>query len=292
MPRRNLGSFVSDKIARTNPLEGGPAFEAWQNSTNVMSSTWGDYVSRLAEQLPDGEEMHLNALLAKLCISRVELQDPSVHFGANSGYEFGEYETHFQKTTHREVADYYAPEVTRLQMTLDAILEGYKVSDQAAADKQADMLQDTIETASENFRLVTNPTEEQEIYYANEQNARCMRRDALRSGVVMPLAEFVDTMLDVNLIHDGDFKSELAHVWVRSLSSALQDFQYEYGYASDMPVSHIVVGREMFSAMRGGLRHLWPEQEAHNKQRWQEVKSVFITRRIHEHPLITGTGEK
>lgn len=292
MPQRKLDSFVSGGIARTNPLEGGPAFEAWQNGTSVMASTWGDYASRLAELLPEGEDASLDAILGKLCIGRGELRDPAIHFGVGSGYEFSDYETHFREVTHKEVTDYYAPEVARLQMTLDAILEGYKVDDQAEADKQADKLQDEIDAASEKFRELADPTEEQEIDYDNEQNARWMKRDALRSGVVIPLAEFVDTMLQVNLIHDGDFKSELAHVWVRSLSSALQEFHYEYSYAAEMPVSSIVVGREMFATMRDSLEHLWPEQEAHRKQRWQEVKSVFITNRIQEHPLITGVGEK
>lgn len=292
MSQRTLDLFVSSKIARTNPLEGGPAFEAWQNGTRIMASTWGDYISRLAEQMPDDEVVNLDSLLAKLCIGREELHDRSVHFGINSGYEFSDYETNFRKVTYKEVTDYYASEVARLQMTLDAILEGYIVADQTEADLQAVKLQAKIVSASEKFRALDSPTEKQEIDYGNKQSARYMQRDALRSGVVIPLSEFVDTMLQVNLIHDGDFKSELAHVWIRSLSSALQDFHYEYSYASEMPVSSMVVGREMFAVMRKGLEHLWPEQEAHRRQRWEDVESVFITNHIQEHPLITGLGEK
>lgn len=292
MPRRKLDSFVSNRIARTNPLEGGPAFEAWQNGTPIMASTWGDYASCLAEQLPDGCDTSLDTILRMLCIGRDELRDPTIHFGVDSEYEFSDYETHFRKITHQEASDYYAPEVARLQMTLDTILQGYRVNDQAEADKQADKLQDEIDLASEKFRKINSPTKEQEIDYDNKQNARCMQRDALRSGIVIPLAEFVDTMLQVNLIHDGDFKSELAHVWVRSLSSALQNFHHEYSYASEMPASSIVVGREMFTAMRNGLEHLWPEQEAHRKQRWQDIEPIFITNRIEKHPLVTGVGER
>lgn len=288
---RQLDSFVSGKIARTNPLEGGPAFEAWQNGTSVMASTWGDYVSRLAELVPD-DEIQLDDLLAKLCIGREELQDPTVHFGQGNPYEFGDYEESFRRVAHKEAEDYYAPEVTRLQMTLDAILEGYKVSDQSSADEEANIIQDEIRRADETLRAIPAPTQEQHSEHDIEQSARCMRRDALQSGVVIPLAEFVDTMLQVNLIHDGDFKSELAHVWVRALSSTIENFYHEYNYAPDMPVDKIVVGQELFGYMRGYLGHIWKEKEAHYKQRWQEVKPVFITNYIHEHPLVTGLGEK
>lgn len=288
---RKLDSFVSGKIARTNPLEGGPAFEAWQNGTSVMASTWGDYVSRLAELVPE-DEVQLDDLLTKLCIGREELRDHTVHFGPGNSYEFGDYKYHFRSVTYKEAEDYYAPEVARLQMTLDAILEGYKVTNQASADKEADVVQDEISRADEAFDNIAAPTEEQQDEHNIEQNARCMRRDALQSGVVIPLAEFADTMLQVNLIHEGYFKSELAHLWVRALSSAIQNFYREYNYAPNMPVDRIVVGRELFADMRWTLADIGNEKEAHYKRRWQEVEPVFITNYIHEHPLVTGLGEK
>lgn len=292
MPQRKLDSYVSGQIARTNPLEGGPAFEAWQSGRSVMASTWGDYASRLAEMLPDGEDKSLDTILSKLCIGHDELQDPSIHFGDDYGSEFSDYETHFRNATYKEATEYYAPEVKRLQMILDAILEGYEVDDQTAADERADKLEHEIEAAHEKFRNLDNPTEEQEDNYTSEEIRLCMQRDALRSGVVIPVKEFVDTMLEVNLIHDEDFKSELAHVWVRSLRLALLDFYDEYDCVSEMPVSSIVVGRDIFANMRSRLEHLQPEQEDHYNKRWEEVESVFITNHIKEHPLITGIGEK
>ncbi|MCA9341517.1 hypothetical protein KC952_03215 [Candidatus Saccharibacteria bacterium] len=292
MPRRKLDSYVSGQIARTNPLEGGPAFEAWQNGSSVMASTWGDYASRLVEKLPDGEDISLETILTKFCIDLDKFQDPSIHFGDAYGSKFSEYKTHFRNVTYKEVTEYYAPEVKRLQMILDAILEGYEVDNQAVADKRADELQNEIDAAYEEFRKLDNPTEEQEDNYTSEQIRLCMQRDALRSGVAIPLAKFVDNMLQVSLIHDEDFKSELAHVWVRSLESAFSDFYDKYDYASEMHVSKIVVGRDIFANMRSRLKSLQPEQEDHYNKRWQEVEPVFITNHIKEHPLITGIGEK
>ena len=291
MAKNELSSYVSGGIARKNPLEGGPALEAWRNGTNIMASTWGDYVSRLAELLGEAD---VDILLSKLCIDRDELRDPSVHFDVKSGGEgeFVDYKERFRRASYKEITDCYAPEIARLQMTLDTILEGYRVPDQDEARKEAKLIQEEITQASELFRVVDDPTPEQQDAYDIEQDERCMRRGALVSGTVIPLAEFVDAILQVNLIHSGDFQSELAHVWVRALSAALDRFFDEYGHAPNMPVSRIVVGREIFDNMRDNLGDIWPEQRAHYEQRWAEVEPVFITTRIQEHPLVKGVGEK
>lgn len=290
MPRRRLDSYVSNRIARTNPLEGGPAFEAWQNGTNVMASTWGDYASRLAELLED--DIPLDGLLGKLCIGRLELQDPTVHFGTRLGWEFDDYMSHFQRVTHNEALDYYAPEIKRLQMTLDAILEGYKVPDVMAAREESGRIQDEIAEAEELFDDNSRTSDEEREAHLFGQTERCMRRDALDSGVIIPIDEFVSTLLSVNLIQDGDFKSDLAQVWVRALKNAVESFLYDWDYAADIPAGRVVLGRDTFMEMRAGLGHIWREQEAHREQRWKEVEPVFITNYIQEHPLITGEGEK
>lgn len=290
MPQRRLDSYVSNGIARTNPLEGGPAFEAWQNGTNIMASTWGDYTSRLAEQLAD--DIPLDGLLGKLCISRAELEDPTVHFGPKSGWEFDNYRSYFDRVSQKEALNYYTPEIKRLQMTLDAILEGYKVPDEAAAREEAERIQDEIVEADRSFVDDSSTSDEEHEAHLFAQAERCMKRDALHSGVVIPIDEFVSTMLSVNLIQEGDFKSELAQAWVRSLGNSIDYFLKDYDYAADIPANRVVLGRDAFMWMRSDLDHIWPEQEAHRKQRWEEVKPVFITHYIQEHPLITGEGEK
>lgn len=290
MPRRRLDLYVSNGIARTNPLEGGPAFEAWQNGTNIMASTWGDYISRLAERLED--DIPLEGLLGKLCIGRSELQDPTVHFGPRRAWEFDDYIGQFQRFTHQEALDYYTPEIKRLKTTLDAILEGYKVPDSAVAREEAERIQDAVAEAEKSFDDNSHTSDEEREAHLFEQTERCMKRDALYSGVIIPIDEFVSTMLSVNLIQDGDFKSDLAQVWVRALKNAVESFLYDWDYAADIPTGRVVLGRDTFMEMRAGLGHIWREQEAHRVQRWQEVEPVFITNYIQEHPLITGEGEK
>lgn len=290
MPQRRLDSYVSYGIARTNPLEGGPAFEAWQNGTNVMASTWGDYTSRLAEQLED--DIPLEGLLGKLCIGRSELEDPTVHFGPRRDWEFDDYMGQFQRVTHKEALEYYTPEIKRLQMTLDAILEGYKVPDVVAAREEAGRIQAEIAEAEDLFDDDSSTSDDEREAHLFAQTERCMNRDALDSGVTIPIDEFVSTMLSVNPVQDGDFKSDLAKVWVRALNNAVDSFLNDWNYAADIPASRVVLGRDTFMVMRIGLAHIWREQEAHRKQRWEEVKPVFITNYIQEHPLITGKGEK
>ena len=246
-----------------------------------MADTWGGYVSRLAELLDD-ESLSLDDLLSMLRIDRSDLQDPTVHF--NDRTEFEGYKLRFRK----EMADYYAPEIARMQKIFDDIIDGHKVPDQAAANEEADQMQDEIDCAE------PGPTQEDYETYCIEQAVRGMRRDALRSGAIMPITEFVATMLSVNLINDGDFKSELAPVWVRALNRALESFYtnrtYEDGNVSDVPADRIVVGQETFTYMRDSLEDIREEIDKCQYWPWKIVEPVFVTDHAQINALITGVG--
>src|SRR5690606_35090476 len=80
---KNLDSFVSGKIARTNPLEGGPAYDAAIEGRPNIADTWGGYVTRLM----DYHDLSPEDAIAALGVTKEQLADPDVQFTTAESYE-------------------------------------------------------------------------------------------------------------------------------------------------------------------------------------------------------------
>lgn len=269
MPARQLGSTLSHRVARINPFQGGPELQAWLDGSLIIATTWGDRVSRLAEHL--GEPVSLETLLGKLCVGRDVLQDPGVHFKDSHGREFETYQRHFQETTRQELYSQYAPDIQRLELTLDAILGSFRVEDHRKARAEADKLQETIDATAKRGDTII---------------PLVMRREALRSGVVAPLQDIFTSILEVNAIHEGEFMSELAPVWVRAFSEALDDYCDKWRSHSSLEAKEAIVGRQFFDVMRRNLTFTRQEEDEYTRARWEEIQPVFITRHFENHPLL------
>lgn len=284
----DLASHVSGKIARTNPLEGGPEMEAWRNGSAVMADTWGGYVSRLGELL--GPEVGLPELLGKLCIDREALADPKVQFAGPGQAGFNTYRGIVRNRVYEEVKDYFKPELVRLHTIIDAIMEGYRVPDENQANEQAEELQLQIQAVSAEEMRSLAPDERAAL--SMKQTALCMHRDALGTGVVIPAAEFVSIMLSANVVASEDAPSELAENWVAAVKYTLENFIDEFSYDKHIPAEQCVLGRDAFVEMKAHLLDLSDQMMRAENERWDKIRPVFYARPISEHPLVTGINEK
>lgn len=266
MPKQlSLDSFVSGRIARTNPIEHTPEFEAALNGHDFVPDTWGGYATRLM----DYHDLEPAEAIAALRLTSEQLSDPDILFTTDSYYDPRQY---YLKLFHKEALSDFEVEARRLRGVVDLVMTAYLVGDEKAASEQADQLQ---------AQISNRELEEDKIDLA------CARRDSLISGVQISMDEFVQTMLGANVI-DEEHPSELATQWIQSIKDVVEDTCREYFLDEEVKASDIVLGREAFTFMK---RLLSPGEEAYRvaDENWNYIKPVFIARPLKEFSLIAGT---
>jgi hypothetical protein len=263
----SLDSFVSGGIARRNPIEHTPEFEAALSGSTIIPDTWGGYATRLM----DLYDLEPSEAIAILGLTREQMADPEIKFGPQA-YHRSPYSFFVHGRFYEEAQKDLKVEARRLRSVVDIVMSGYVLVDTVVANEEADKIQTKIESRE---------------LSSDEMNLACAERDASYSGVRISLDEFVATMLSVNAI-SGEEPSELAQLWVRSVKEVVEDICRKYVIDEESIVKNIVLGRDAFTEMKGGLN---PSQEALEaaEDRWDFIKPVFTARPLREFSLLAGT---
>ena len=268
---------VSGSIARVMPVEGGPATEAMFKRNNVVKASWGHYASTLLEYWSErGENYEPAQILELLGVDSEMLRDNRVQFQQSSYPSFSEYTSDRMAVFRKQAEQYFAPEAERLCEIIDVVMSGYTV-DQTVATEEIKGIRTQLKGHVGN----------------DEFTKLALRDDALESGVVIDLAEFVDTMLKVQTIQPGEFQSELSRTWLRGVRNALGDVKNNYRkygvYKSEkQKVNGVVVGRDAFLTVKRTLRQAEKEISGLSQEMWAIIQPAFTAPKLAEHPLITG----
>jgi hypothetical protein len=285
-----LVSNLSGAIARTNPLEGGPEFEAMFNH-GVISTTKSHHLSILM----DRGDYEVDEALSVLDWSMDDIREPGIFLPDTRAFD----------SFHRSKMDDFRDEartdltieVKRLKSIVDIVMTGYMVGDQEEADTQADQIQADIREASDQY---TGPTSEMCIkeddheglkQYTDQSNAqavRCMERDALNSGVRMNAAEFVATMLNITHVLDPERPSELWKVWVSAIENTI-DRIWRDAVKPDPPISKLIADRSAFKNMKDMLEDTYRQEEETARARWALMQPAFLTKQFNDAPIMTGS---
>ncbi|MBP9738883.1 hypothetical protein KBD20_04295 [Candidatus Saccharibacteria bacterium] len=280
--RHHLASYVSGSIARKNPLEGGPRLEAALDGSGVIADTWGGYATRLMD-LYDIEPEEAIALLE---LTPAHMRDSDIHF--QSGRGFGDFEYHTKQRYIEAATKDLIPEVLRMQNTVDTVMSGYVLSNTVEAKNQAEDIQLEIDIASEEGRLLEFGSAERD-QYNRDQDFRCMKRDALYSGVSIQLDEFVRTMLETNIL-DPEYPSELWKVWITALDHAV-DYFWRDSAKPDLKISEMVAGRSIFIDFKSSLSDTYAVATEISEARWKVIEPIFRADLIHDISLVAGTEQ-
>lgn len=262
----SISSFVSGRIARSNPIEQTPEFEAALSGSDFIPDTWGGYATRLM----DARDLEPTEAIAALGLEPWQMADPDIHFVRGS-WQSNPYSYFVNGKFYDDALEDLNKESDRLRNIVDVVMSGYVLEDSVAADEEADRIQSKIESKE---------------LSSDEMDLACAERDALYSGVRIGLDEFVATTLSVNAV-SGEEPSELAQLWVRAVKETVEDVCSDYFIDEEAIVKDIVLGRSAFVAMKRGLH---PSNEAMEaaQNRWDFVSPAFKARPLQEFSLIAG----
>lgn len=268
---------VSGSIARVNPVEGGPATEAMLSRDTLVHASWGHYASTLLEYWSErGQDYEPTQILEMLGVDNEMLRDNRVQFQRHSYPDFSEYASDRRASFRKQAEEYFAPEAERLCTIVDAVMSGYTVDKTVATEKLA------------RIRVQFKGCE------SDKKFAKLvMHEKALESGVVIDLADFVTTMLNVQTIQPGEFQSELSSSWTRGIQEVLLDVKRdyeEYGIFGDdkQRVKGVVVGRDAFLTVKTYVRRADKAVHELTEEMWAVIEPAFTAPRLDNHPLITG----
>lgn len=280
---KNLGSYVSGKIARSNPLEGGREFDAAADGSGVKANTWGGY----ATELMDLYDLEPQEAIDLLGLTPEQMRDPHVHF--QRGNWFYAFKNSMINKYEEDARKDLLVEARRLIDVVDIVMNGYRLPDIAEANARAEEIQDDMDDESRRIReLARRETEEER----QEQDIRCMDRDAHYSGVRISVDEFVAVMLSTNVLSE-EHPSELAQIWISALSDAVEYFWIENA-RPDFEIGKMIAGRDIFETFKSNLKDVHRLSYEYAQARWKVVEPVFIAdaRSLRELALVTGQEEK
>lgn len=281
---KGLESYVSGKIARTAPMENTPAIRAALSGSRVVPDTWGSYATHLMDHLDIGPEEAITLL--KLTPDMIA--DPTIQFEMNGGYGFqytlSDYQQKMLEEFKKDAYKEFGPEIKRLLDVVEVVRKGFEVEDSAAAALQAELLQAEIEGIGKGKSINEFTPEERKA-----SDLLVLRRDALRSGVVVQLDEFVKIMLRTNIL-DPDQPSKLAGLWIDAIFESIDYFWNDYRYSeSNLHAGEIVAGRRLFDEMRSIITRCHKPTRDYAQAQWERIKPVFIAPFVKDLPLVAGT---
>lgn len=281
---KGLDSYVSGRVARTFPIERTPEVQAALAGRKIVSNTWGGYATKLMDQLDIGPEEAVSLLK----LTPEMLRDPELQFMPKDryegGYTFADYEYLMLSKYRGEAEKDIEPEVRRLVDTVDAVMSGYKVADRDQAQQQAGQLQAEIGTIT-----AGKPGDQLTPQECKRVDLMILERDALQSGVIIGLEEFVTTMLNVSIL-DPDNPSELAQLWINSLQEAVEIFWQDYRFSDpEIKVGDIIVGEDIFLLMKRNIAGSGRFAEEYAKSAWERIEPVFLAPLLEDLPVIAGT---
>lgn len=287
MPGERLESHVSGSIARTNPLENTPEMQAIMGGTRIIASTMGDFATRLMDHLDcdPAEAIYL------LGVSDESLADPHIFFQGGRGFD--SFESHWRRQFEQVFQKDLTVELQRLEGIVDTVMSGYLVDDTEQAKQQAEAIQEEIsEELSRRRNLPTNElsgADEAELEQKqNEMAIKCMKRDALNSGVYIGVDEFVRVMLSTHVI-DPEIGSEMGAQWVEAILDAV-DAHWREAVRPDITVGEMVGGRELFTTMKSNLSSGMSQLSyRYTDDLWEKISPIFFARKLEDIALINGS---
>lgn len=261
-------------------VEGGPFYERSLQGGGLVASTWGDYASRLVEM--GVVDPSVEAVCTFLHIEPDDLADQTIHLEEDivGQWYFAQLRTDW--------AGEYEAQNKEAANGLSHYLRGL-MDDAWQAPADAQEQADQIQAEFDDLRVVrrnteTTPRERSMVYL------KALKRDALYSGVVVSLAEFVRCVY----AYDGEqfyAAGELAHgvremiEYDRSLSEVIEN-------NPDLPASEIILGKDQLSEFWMAMGSLWStKKQAYVDQKWEQVKPAFIATSYAEHSLFAGNEQ-
>lgn len=260
----SLDSFVSGRIARTNPIEKTPEFEAALNGSEFIPDTWGGYATRLM----DMRDLEPGESIAALGLTGEQLADPEIQFTFDS---YDNPRDFYVNKFYTEALKDLEVEARRLRGIVDVVMSGSMYDDLDAALVESELIQSEIDDGK---------------YEDDEMDLACTARDALDSGVEIAMDEFVVEMLSTNVLND-EYPSELARLWIQTIKDVVEDVCEEYRLDEEVKAHYVVLGRDAFIKMKAWLK---PYELARDvaEERWDYLKPVFTARALGEFSLLAG----
>jgi len=285
-----LVSNLSGKVARTNPLEGGPEFEAMFQD-GIISTTKSHHLSILM----DKGDHDVHEALSLLGWTMDDIREPGIFLPDERAFYRMRHE--FEDRIIEQEQDNLRVEVRRHQGIIDVVMTGFVVEDQDDADMRADQKQEEIKKAEEEYmgpseyRYAKND-EEIEVWlkHGNEQAILCMARDALRSGVWITGDEFARIMLEGTNVLQPEYPSELAKTWISAVNYTIED-AWRDAVLPEITVGEMVLGRAAYEGMKRSVDNTYARAKEIADGKWALIKPAFLVQRFDESPLITGSNK-
>ncbi len=265
-------------------VTGGPFYERSLQGGGLVPSTWGDCASRLVEA--DLVEPTVEAVCDFLFIEPSDLSDPRVYF--TDSFIASGYFSNIKKRWEEEFAKEYGEQAK----VHDEYLQNKIQTDWTApedADAQAKGIQSKISELLESRRGRQDADPDAEVSN-REIDLMCLKRDALYSGVAVPMDTFAQAVLG-----DAEDPFFTPTERAKALSEMIEDDRnlrevvYDY---PDIPASDVIIGEDQIDEYRMCLKAFWRDRQIeYVETKWGAVKPIFIAPSYKELPLFTGTEQ-
>ncbi len=267
---------MSPRVA--NAHESTPEFEASMSGSLVIPATWGDLASRICEA--GLVEPTVDDVCDYLKISREVLVDPEIaRSPANDIYDL---RRRVEQDLKREFVETHGETADEFGAYIDERVSAWAVED---GEVKGDEIQRQIDT-----QVPDRFSDEWSDYYndyrrVDQTSLLCLKRDALHSGVEVPLIDFVETVFAEYKGKQFFTKDELAG----SIGVMVDDIirKYVLRDPEQIKVEDVVLGKDQVDEFMYATREIFrAKTNKHVRQNWERLEPFLYAPAPSTYPLL------